>query len=118
MPPAQRARMEETMRARAGKVNTTTRRSCVTKEDIARSDLMRNDRSNCKRKVIAQNARHLEVDEVCTAPEASTSHFKFDATSAESYTGVIDMARAEGGKVHIDMSGRWIGATCEKGVHD
>jgi hypothetical protein len=57
------------------------------------------------------------MEEICTGPEPSKSHFKFDATSNERYTGSIDMTRGEG-KVHVDMSGRWIGATCAKGVDD
>jgi hypothetical protein len=117
MPPEQRARMEEAMRARSGKVNTSTQRSCTTRKDLDRGELMRSEDPNCKRKVITQNARHLEFEEVCTGPEPSRSHFKFDAPSNERYTGSIDMMRGDG-KVHVDMSGRWIGATCTKGVDD
>lgn len=117
MDPAQRARTEEAMRARSGKVNTNTHRSCTTQKDLDRGELMHSDEPNCKRKVITQNARHLEMEEICAGSEPSKSHFKFDATSSERYTGSIDMMRGDG-KVHIDMSGRWIGATCTKGVDD
>jgi hypothetical protein len=67
--------------------------------------------------VIKQNARHVEMEEVCTGPEPSKSHFKVDATSNERYTGSIDTTRGDG-KVHVDMTGRWIAATCTKGVDD
>jgi len=117
MEPAQRARIEASMRAQAGQGKPHISRSCVTREDLDRGQLMRSDEPNCKRKVITQDARHLEMEEVCTGPEPSKSHFKFDATSSERYTGSIDMLRGDG-KVHIDMSGRWIGATCTKGVDD
>jgi hypothetical protein len=117
MEPAQRARMEEAMRARSGKVNTRTHRSCTTQKDLDRGQLMRSEEPNCKRKVITQNARHLEFEEVCTGPEPSKSHFKLDAASAERYTGSIDMLRGDG-KVHVDMSGRWLGATCKEGDDD
>jgi hypothetical protein len=117
MEPAQRARMEEAMRARSGKVNTSTHRSCTTQQDLDRGELMGNKEPNCKRKVITQDARHLEIKETCTGPESSKSRFKFDAASAERYTGSIDMLRGDG-KVHVDMSGRWLGATCKAGDGD
>jgi hypothetical protein len=94
MSPEQRARMEASMRAQAGQGKPHISRSCVTREDIDRGLLMRSDEPNCKRKVITQNARHLEMEEVCTGPEPSKSHFKVDATSNERYTGSIDTTRA------------------------
>jgi len=118
MLPAQRAKMEEAMRARSGKVNTTTLQSCVTQQDLDRGDLGKSERKNCTRKVITQNARHMEVEETCAAPQASVGHFKFDATSPEQYSGVIDMKQDTGTKVHVEMSGRWLDATCKKGVDD
>jgi hypothetical protein len=119
MPPAQRAKFEAMMQARAGKANTHTTHSCVTPEDLARGKLMakEKERKNCTRKVISQAARHFEFEEVCAAPEASTTHAKFDAASAESYTATMDMTRNDG-KVHVDMRGRWLGPTCKKGVDD
>jgi len=118
MPPAQRAKLEAAMRQRAGKVKTSVLHTCVTRQDIDRGELLRSEDANCKRKVITQAARHLEIEETCTAPEPRTSHFRFDATSAEAYTGSIDVTQGEGGRVHIDMSGRWTGATCKKGDND
>lgn len=118
MPPEQRAKVEAAMHARAGKVNKTVMHTCVTRQDLDRSELLRNENANCKRKVITQNTRHLEIEETCTAPEPRKSHFRFDATSSEAYTGSIDVLPGEGGQVHVDMSGRWTGTTCKKGVDD
>lgn len=117
MSPEQRAGMEASMRAQAGQGKPHTSRSCVTREDLDRGQLGHSDQPNCKRKVITQNAGHLEMEEVCTGPEPSKSHFKFDATSNERYTGSIDMIRGDS-KVHIDLSGRWLSAICTKGVDD
>ena len=50
------------MKARAGKVNATTSRTCVTKEDLDRGDLLKGERENCSRKVI-ETARRFEVEE-------------------------------------------------------
>jgi len=115
MPPEQRAKVEASMPARAGSGKSHTSRSCVTREDLDRGQLAHSAEPNCKRTVIAQNARHLEIEQVCTGPEPSKSHFRFDAPSNERYTGSIDMTRGDG-KVHVDLSGRWLGATCTKGV--
>ena len=106
------------MRARSGKVKTTTLQSCVTQQDLDRGDLGKSERKNCTRKVITQSPRHMEVEETCAAPEASVGHFKFDAASPEKYTGVIDITQGAGTKVHVEMSGRWLGAACKKGVDD
>lgn len=118
MPAAQRARMEEAMRARSGKVNTMTEQSCVTQQDLDRGFLDKSEQENCTRKVITQSARHLELEETCGAPEPSVGHFKYDATSTENFTGVIDMTRDQGTKVHVEMSGQWLGATCKEGADD
>jgi hypothetical protein len=111
MPPEQRAKIEESIRARAGKVNTNTSRTCITKEDLDRGDLMAPEEPNCQRKVIAQSARHLEVEETCSAPKASKTQFKFDAKSSESYAATVDRMAGQG-EVHAEMTGRWLGATC------
>ena len=119
MPPDQRARMEEAMRARSGKVNTTTEQSCVTQQDLDHGFLDKSEQEkNCTRKVITQSARHLEFEETCTAPESSVGHAKFDAISSENYIGVFDMTRGQGTKVHVEMSGRWLGATCKEGADE
>jgi hypothetical protein len=115
MPPAQRAKLEAMMAARAGKSSAHTSTTCITKQDLERGQLTKSDSANCTRKVIAQTARHYEMEETCTGEDASKTHAKFDAKSAESYTGLIDRVQGEGGKAHIEMSGRWLGAECKKG---
>jgi len=119
MPPDQRAKIEAMMSARAGKVDTRTMRSCVTPEDLARGQLMDKEmeRKDCTRKVIAKTARHFEYEEVCPAPEPSTTHARFDAPSAETYLANVDMTRGEG-KLHVDIRGRWLAAICKNGVDD
>jgi hypothetical protein len=117
MPLAQRAKIEESLRARAGKVNTNTSRTCITKEDLDRGDLMTPEEANCKRNVIAQSARHLEVEETCGAPKASKTLFKFDAKSSESYAATVDRV-ANQGKVHMEMAGRWLATTCTDADND
>lgn len=115
MPPAQRARMEAAMAARADNAQPHTVTSCVTQKDLDRGRLMKSDDANCTRKVIAQSARHMEMEETCTGSEPSKTHSNFEAASAERYTAVIDRMQGEGGKVRVEMSGRWLGSACKKG---
>lgn len=118
MSPEQRAKMQAAMAARAGKDSTRTTTTCVTKQDLDRGQIMKSEDAHCTRKVLAQTASRYEMDETCTGPEPSKTHTRFDAKSSESYTAVMDRTQGEGGKLHVDMSGRWLGATCKKGSSD
>jgi hypothetical protein len=112
MPPDQRAKFDAAVKAREGKVNTTTMQACVTKEDLERGDLMKSERENCSRKIIEQTARRFEVEESCSAPDPSQTHMTFDAKSPEAYTATIARSRGEGGRAHIELTGRWLDAKC------
>lgn len=118
MPPAQRAKVEQHMRERAAKPNTHMTHSCVTKEKLDRSEVLKSKNPNCARKVISNSARKLEIEETCPPPRATKSHYKLEAKSAESYIGNIDVTQSEGGKVHVDMSAHWLSAECKKGIDD
>lgn len=120
MPPDQRARMEAAMRARSGKVNTTTEQSCITQQDLDHGFLDKSEQEkNCTRKVISPKRATPRIRErICTTPESSVGHAKFDATSSENYIGVFDITRGQGTKVHVEMSGRWLGAACKEGADD
>lgn len=115
MPPAQRAKMEAMMAGLAGKHKPRVITSCVTKQDLERGHLMKSDDANCKNKVIAQTSSRYEMEEVCTGPEPSKSHMKFEAKSDKSYAGVMDRTQGAGGTMHSEMTGRWLGAVCKKG---
>jgi hypothetical protein len=114
MPPEQRAKVEAMLRARSGQANTRTTTECLTRQDLDRGRMMKSENEKCTRKVLAQNARHLDIEETCPAPEATKSHFVVNAASATSYSASVDVMQAEGGKVHVTMNGRWLGATCQK----
>lgn len=118
MPPAQRAKMEAAMAARAGKTNSHTSTTCVTKQDLDRGQLLKSEDAKCTRRVLAQTASHYDMEESCTGPSPSKTHAKFDAKSTESYMAVLDRQQGDGGKVHVEMTGRWLGAACKKGSGD
>jgi hypothetical protein len=112
MTPDERRKMEIAMRAKADDGKKVRSISCLTKETLDSSDLMGNVAANCTRKVVAQTKRYLEIKETCTAPPSSTL-IRVEASSQEGYEGGID--RTEGdGKVQIQVTGRWMGPTCEK----
>ena len=114
LPPEQRAKIEAMMAARAGGVTPHTSTTCVTTADLDRGQLMKPTDANCTRKFVSQSARRYEMDETCTGTKPSQTHAKYEASSAENFTGGIDRTQGEG-KVHIEMSGRWLSATCKPG---
>jgi len=118
MPAAQRAKVEESMRARAGEVDKQTYRTCLTKEDVDRGDLFESEDENCKRKVIEQTSRRFDIEETCGAPEPSTTHMTFATESPESYTATMDRTEGEGGRVHVEMNGSWVAAACSEDDED
>lgn len=47
-------------------------------------------------------------------PGLITARIAMNAGTPESMIAAIDMVRAEDGKVHIDVKGRWLAAQCRK----
>jgi hypothetical protein len=75
MTPDQHVKIEAAMRARAGKATTHTSTDCLMQQELDRSQLANSENPKCTRKVIAQTARHLEVEESWPAPKSSKTHF-------------------------------------------
>lgn len=112
MTPEQRDKMEIAMRAKANDGARVRSISCLTQEVLDNSNLMGDVAPSCTRKVAAQTTRYLEIKESCTAPPSSTI-IRVEASSPEGYEAGI--TRTEGdGKVQIQVTGRWMGPTCEK----
>ncbi len=118
MPPEQRAQCEQQMKARAAKPDTDMENSCITKEELDRNEILKSENPKCTRNVVSNSGGTLEVEETCPPPQATKTHFKLEAKSPENYVGTIDIVQRDGGKVHVAMTGRWLSATCEKGVDD
>lgn len=118
MPPEQRAKFEQQMKSRAAKPDTDTEHSCITKEELDRNEILKSENPQCTRNVISNSGRKLEVEETCPPPQATKTHFKLEAKSPENYVGTIDVVQRDGGKVHVDMTGRWLSAVCKKGIDD
>ncbi|HSL04872.1 MAG TPA: DUF3617 domain-containing protein [Nitrospiraceae bacterium] len=116
MPPDQRAKIEQSMQTRSGKPMTHASKECVTQDDLDQNRMIKEeneeDGPQCTTKVISKSSSKLVIERTCPAPRASTSHMTMEAKTPESIVGSIDMTRAGSGKVHVDIKGRWLSASC------
>lgn len=119
MPPAQRARIEKSMQARAGKPSTHVTKSCVTKADLDQDRVLKSDdEEHCKKKIISKSASKIVYEQTCPAPDASKSTVKVETSTPESIAASMDMVQGGGGgKIHVDIKGRWLGSSCA-GIKD
>ena len=113
MPPEQRARVEAMLGAHAGAPRRITEKSCISQADLDQDRLMKSDaEQHCTTNVVSRSPTRLVLDRQCPQPHASTAHVAFEAPSPERFTGSVDVTLADGGKVHLDIQGRWLGASC------
>ena len=114
MPPQQRAALESVMRTRASQATTHVVKSCVTQEDLDQGRMSESDDDDqCTQTFLTKSASKVVVEKTCPPPDASTSRMTMEATSPESLVNSIDMVRGGAdGKVHVEIKGRWLGATC------
>lgn len=121
MPPERRAQVEAAMKARSGKPHSFTTKECLTKEDLDLNRILKDEDEDeglqCTTKVMSKSSSKLVMERTCPAPRASTTHSSFEAKSPDTIAGSIDMIRAGAGKVHVDIKGRWLGASCA-GIKD
>jgi hypothetical protein len=118
IPPAQRARLEAAMGARAGKATSHTVKSCVTQQDIDKSQIVKDESdAHCTRKVISRTSSSLVMEQTCPAPEAHTARMNMQFPTPTSMNGTVDLTRPDGFKAHMTISGRWLGASCA-GIKD
>ena len=119
MTPAQRAQMEQMMKAREGKPHTMTAPSCITKEDVSHDRIIKemeeedDDPAQCKVKVISKSSSKLVIDQICPGPPPSTGHLTIEAKTPESIVALGDRGETGSGKSHIDIKGKWVSASCD-----
>ena len=121
MPPEQRTNFEQAMQTRAGKSGSRAIKSCVTKEDLEQNRIIKGEEDEeqpeCATKVLAKSAGKLVIERSCPPPRASVTRMTMEAQTPETIVANIDMERAGSGTVHIDIKGRWLGASCA-GIKD
>lgn len=115
MPPEQRAKMEERMKA-MGAPRTTTTRNCVTKEQIDKAFDMGQQKS-CTRTVVSSSASKQEVRIDCTTGQMkSTGTFRVEAVNSETVKGSMQMTMNSGGRpmnMNSTFTAKWLGPTCD-----
>ena len=113
MPAEQRAKMEAMMQARAGRNSTHVHKSCMMQADLDQSRILKSENDDkCTRKVISALPGKVVMEQVCPAPQPSTSRMTMEAPTTESLVASIDMKQGESGSVHVDIKGRWLAASC------
>lgn len=114
LPADQRAKIEETLKARDGKPDMRTNNNCVTQKDLDQDLLFKTSANDqCVKKIISRSPTKVAFQQTCPAPTASTSMVTIEAKTPDSLAASIDISQAHAtGKIHIDVKGRWLSATC------
>ena len=117
MTPQQREMMEQRMKGNQTP-RTTTLKSCITKEQIAKGfDAGENDQ-DCTRTVISSTSSKQEIKIECNrANNKMSGTMRIEAASSESVKGSGEMNVSGGGRsmtVNNSFTAKWLGSTCEK----
>ena len=120
MTPQQRAQMEQMMKAREGKPHSTTLQSCLTPDDVSQNRIIKemededdDSEVHCKIKVVSKSSSKLVIDKTCPASAPSTTRFTIEAKTPESIVATGDRNQPGLGTSHMEIKGRWTGASCE-----
>jgi len=117
MPPEQRAKMEERMKAMQGR--PTTNRHCVTEEDLKKAFNIGDQRSNCTRTVLSSSASKQEIKVECSSDRMKTTGIiHIESAGNELVKGTMDMTTSGASnqemKINSTFVSKWVGADCEK----
>ena len=113
MPPDERARFEKRLQERSGKPSTRVIKTCVTQAQLQEALLEEDDPGHCTRKTLAQSSTKVRIEITCAAPNAHTASWNLDAPTPESMTVTSEVVLKSGAKLHVDVKGKWLGASCE-----
>ena len=116
--PEQRAKIEERAKASAQQgPKTTTRKSCIKKEDLDKAMAFGNNDKNCHRTVLASSSSKLEFHIECGAGTMkSNGTVNIQAISSEHVKGSIQMTVGDGArsmKMNSTFESKWLGPVCE-----
>lgn len=114
--PEQRAKIEERAKTQQG-AKTTTRKHCVTKEELAKAMAFGNDEKTCHRTVLASSSSKLEFKMECGAGTMkSNGEVHVEALSSEHVKGSIVMNIGDGTramKLNSTFESKWVGPVCD-----
>jgi hypothetical protein len=116
MPPEQRERLLAGLKARAAKGPVPhTSKECVTAEDLKRGAFNRVQDQRCVFTPTVQTAKRQAGKMTCPPPGGG-GEANFEAVSREQIRGTITITAATG-SIKVDMSGKWLGASCAGADH-
>lgn len=114
MKPEERAQLEKHMQEASGKPVTRVTRTCMTRERLDQESMTAfKNGGPCKRKVVSKTAKKIVVERTCPAPRASTATWTAEAPTPETMNATSDVVLQAGGKMHMEIKGKWLGASCE-----
>jgi hypothetical protein len=119
MAPEQRAKFEAAMKARAAQgAKTTTRRTCMTKEELSKPLTFGDDDKSCQRTIISSSRSKQEGHLECTNETMKRSgDVHIEAINSENVKGSMQMTATGGGRtmnVNMGFTAKWIGTSCAK----
>lgn len=111
--PEQRAKILTAAKQRsAARPDVSTSKSCVTAEDLKQSAFKgKDDDKDCTYTLTTHSSSLQQSHFVCKGEEARSGEMKIEALSREQIRGEMRMS-TEGGKMSMQMSGKWLGANC------
>ena len=115
--PEQRAQMEQRMKAsQAAGPRTSTSKTCVTQEDLAKALTMGTDTGSCTRRIISSSANKQEFQFDCAqGGYKQTGTVRIEATSRESMQGSVEFTMSGNGNTMTNKSkltGKWLSSDC------
>ena len=117
MTPEQAAKMTAAMQGMMGE-RTTTEKSCVKKEDLAKDSFMLPQGSGmtCTRTITTNTGSAYVADVSCKGEREMTGKISIEAAAGgTAFTGSMNMATSAQGRtmnVTMKMSGKYLGADC------
>ena len=116
VPPAQRAQVEAMMKSQMAQATApTTRKQCVTKEDIDRAFMNEHRDESCTRTIVQSTSTVLALRMTCTGATKMNGDVRFDAITPEAVKGVMkfDM-EGEGHTMTVNstVAAKWISSSC------
>jgi hypothetical protein len=110
---AQRARIESARQARA-QATTVVSQDCITQADLDQDSVIKAAAdARCRRTIISKSSSTIEIEQTCTAPQASSSNILIKAETPETILARMSTIKAGSrGEIRVDIKGRWLNASC------
>jgi hypothetical protein len=117
LPPEQRAKMEERLKANASKgPKTTVHKNCLKKEDLDKALSFGNQEKACTRTIVTSNRSKQEIHMECAVGGGKqTGTIRVEAINSENVKGSTEMTMTGAGRtmnMNSSFTAKWLGPTC------